>query len=129
MRSLNRNDIAPIRANDRTILPDSHSEKSHTWREAGSESHGSLLITSDYEIDAMANAQDSFVDSVIGNSAALLFSVATDGNIYSESNAGVGGIWFTPGTINANHPPADVDGLREVAFGLRNTNLPRGAFE
>ncbi len=70
------------------------------------------LFATAYEIDALANKQDALLDSVIKNTSALLFSVENDGNIYSNSISDVSDVWANPGSINALHPPQDVDGLQ-----------------
>lgn len=69
------------------------------------------LFATAYEIDAIANKQDVLLKSVINNTSALLFSVENDGGIYTHSIGGSSSIWANPGTINALHPPEDVDGL------------------
>ncbi len=77
--------------------------------------------TQDREVDALANSGDILYFDVIGNRAALLFSVDDDPNIYSESIFGAGGVWAdqsisTPdGTLGSDiddmNPILDTDGL------------------
>ncbi len=81
------------------------------------------LFAADHEIDGIANSQDALFNSVKANTSALLFSVENDGNIYSESVNHAAGIWANPGSINAMHPPKDVDGLQVWDGGSNRFSL------
>jgi hypothetical protein len=64
------------------------------------------------EVDALANITDAFFHEVQTELSHLVFSVQDDGHIYYEKRtSGAGGVWATPATIDAHHPPEDIDGL------------------
>lgn len=69
------------------------------------------------EVDGLAASGDALYQAVIGNQAALLFSVETDANVLFERATGFPaapagfGVWATALDIDAMNPPIDTDAL------------------
>lgn len=78
----------------------------------------------DRQVDALANYGDALFQEVAYlNTAALLFSVSADPNIYFEAISGASGIWATPAMIDGVTAVTDVDAL-EVWGPAGSPNSP-----